>query len=84
MKYLITGGCGFLGSNIAHKLLQNKQQLLIFDNLSRLGSESNFKWLQSQGVFQFVKDSVSNFEVLSELIKKRNRILYIIWQDRLR
>lgn len=70
MKYLITGGCGFLGSNIAYELLQNKQQVIIFDNLSRLGSESNFKWLQSQGVFQFVKDSISNFDVLSELIKK--------------
>ena len=33
MKYLITGGCGFLGSNIASALLAEKQDVYIIDNL---------------------------------------------------
>ena len=38
MKYLITGGCGFLGSNIAERLLREGHELCIYDNLSRQGS----------------------------------------------
>ena len=33
MKYLITGGCGFLGSNIASEVLKRGDELYIFDNL---------------------------------------------------
>ena len=45
MKFLITGGCGFLGSNIAQAVLKKKDELVIFDNLSRIGSEDNLIWL---------------------------------------
>lgn len=33
MKYLITGGAGFIGSNLAHKLVEQGHEVLIFDNL---------------------------------------------------
>jgi CDP-paratose 2-epimerase len=33
MKYLITGGCGFLGSNIAKAILDQGEELIIFDSL---------------------------------------------------
>ena len=51
MKYLITGGCGFLGSNIASEVLKQKNDLLIYDNLSRIGGEDNLSWLKSIGNF---------------------------------
>ena len=38
MKYLITGGCGFVGSNLASEVLKRGGDLFIFDNLSRTGS----------------------------------------------
>ena len=41
MKYMITGGCGFLGSNIASQVLNQKDELLVYDNLSRVGGEEN-------------------------------------------
>ena len=50
MKYLITGGCGFLGSNIARQILNNNDDLFIFDNLSRRGSEKNLDWLKQFNV----------------------------------
>jgi CDP-paratose 2-epimerase len=47
MKYLITGGCGFLGSNIASAILKKNDELIIFDNLYRFGSMQNLEWLKS-------------------------------------
>jgi CDP-paratose 2-epimerase len=35
MKYLITGGCGFLGSNIVCEILNRGDTVTVFDNLSR-------------------------------------------------
>lgn len=69
MKYLINGGCGFLGSNIASEVLKQGDELVIYDNLSRVGGESNLEWLRSQGTFQFVKADTNDFEKMSEIIK---------------
>lgn len=64
MKFLITGGCGFLGSNLAAEVLKRGHQLLVFDNLSRSGSEKNLQWLQSLGSFKFIKGSTADFATL--------------------
>jgi CDP-paratose 2-epimerase len=42
---LITGGAGFIGSNLADHLLSSGYPVLIFDNLSRCGVEKNVEWL---------------------------------------
>jgi len=60
VKYLITGGCGFLGSNIAEQILKENHKLVIFDNLSRIGSESNLEWLNGKGEFEFVHGDIRN------------------------
>jgi CDP-paratose 2-epimerase len=43
---LITGGSGFIGTNVAHRFLSNGQRVLLFDNLSRHGVKQNFEWLK--------------------------------------
>ena len=45
---LITGGSGFIGSNVAHALLASGRRVILFDNLSRPGVEQNWRWLQEQ------------------------------------
>jgi CDP-paratose 2-epimerase len=42
---LITGGAGFIGTNLAHRLLSVGQPVLIFDSLARPGVEQNLRWL---------------------------------------
>lgn len=69
MKYLITGGCGFLGSNIASEVLKQGSELIIYDNLSRVGGEDNLLWLKSLGTFKFIKESISDFEKIADVIK---------------
>lgn len=48
MKILITGGCGFLGSNIAASYLQTGEEVVVIDALFRKGSDQNLQWLRSQ------------------------------------
>ena len=42
---LITGGAGFIGTNLAARLLDEGRSVRIFDNLSRPGVEKNLEWL---------------------------------------
>jgi CDP-paratose 2-epimerase len=69
MKILITGGCGFLGTNLADKVLsQNTSELFIIDNLCRYGSEINLNWLKEKGKFTFIKEDIRNVEVIEKSI----------------
>jgi CDP-paratose 2-epimerase len=43
---LITGGAGFIGTNLAHRLMREGSPVTILDNLSRPGVERNLRWLQ--------------------------------------
>ena len=68
MKYLINGGCGFLGSNIASEILKRGDELMIYDNLSRIGGDRNLEWLRSLGIFGFVKADTSDFESVKRVV----------------
>lgn len=48
MTALITGGAGFIGANLADRLLQQGAQVIIYDNLSRRGAPGNLTWLRSR------------------------------------
>lgn len=69
MKYLITGGCGFLGTNIASRILEQGDELIIFDSLYRYGSYQNKEWLESKGKFVFVHGDIRNINDVERIIK---------------
>ncbi|EYF03200.1 NAD-dependent epimerase/dehydratase [Chondromyces apiculatus DSM 436] len=68
---VITGGAGFVGANLAERLLQGGSEVLIFDNLSRAGVEKNLTWLKErhgsllQVVVGDVRDGLAVREVVS-------------------
>lgn len=70
MKILITGGCGFLGSNIASSVMERGHELIIIDNLYRIGSEKNLSWLKEKGKFAFLNNDVRNAKDIDQIIRQ--------------
>lgn len=68
MKILITGGCGFVGSNLALFLKDAKHKITSLDNFSRKGSRYNFQLLKKRKIKNFNID-VSNYLKISKLPK---------------
>jgi CDP-paratose 2-epimerase len=69
---LITGGCGFIGCNLADALAQRGERVVAFDNLSRAGVRENAQWLKSRHgdlvtiMTGDVRDSISVIEVVRQ------------------
>jgi CDP-paratose 2-epimerase len=45
---VITGGAGFIGTNLAARLLESGEEVILFDSLSRKGVERNWRWLSGR------------------------------------
>ena len=67
LNALITGGAGFIGSNLAHRLIERGDQVTVFDNLSRKGSDRNLAWLRElhrPSSFRFVQADLRDYPAL--------------------
>lgn len=82
MNVLITGGAGFIGSNLAAHWLKRGSQVHILDNLSRKGTEKNVAWLQSlkESGLEVVQGDIRDPEVLSEAIRNVEAIVHLAAQ----
>jgi len=45
-RVMVTGGAGFIGSNLTHRLLAQGHEVTVYDNLARRGTEKNVAWLR--------------------------------------
>ena len=71
MKILITGGAGFIGSNLVHKLIENKNnKIIVLDNLST-GSENNIQELLNNENFEFYRYDITDSSIIN-FIKSLN------------
>jgi CDP-paratose 2-epimerase len=80
MKVLVTGGCGFLGSNLAAAYLCDGVDVVVLDALFRAGSEANLAWLRSQaGVsgLTFEKGDVAEPELVNGVFEKHGPFDYV-------
>jgi CDP-paratose 2-epimerase len=72
MKVLITGGCGFLGSNLAAFYLENGARVVLLDALFRAGAEENLGWLRARAMPEqllFVRGDLAETSTVDEVFK---------------
>ena len=67
MKFLIIGGAGFVGGNLAVKLARAGNEILCVDNLSRRGSENNLKRFAREKNIAFMHCDIRNKEDLDKI-----------------
>ncbi|PQO40041.1 NAD-dependent epimerase/dehydratase family protein [Blastopirellula marina] len=70
MKFLVTGGAGFLGSNLAAEALNRGHELAVLDNLSRSGATENLQWLRSLGDVQFEEVDIRHAGEVARVVKE--------------
>jgi CDP-paratose 2-epimerase len=79
---LITGGSGFIGTNLAHRLLTAGQPVLLFDNLARPGVEQNLRWLRDShgNLVQVMVCDVRNTEAVHEAVRQACQVFHFAAQ----
>lgn len=71
MKALITGGAGFVGSNLAaHLLQQGGHQVSAFDSLARHGASENLAWLRTLGLTDFTHGDIRNAFDVEQVVRR--------------
>lgn len=77
-KYLVTGGAGFIGSNIVHELVKRRQRVVVLDNLST-GKKENLNDLSRQ--VRFIKGDIRD---LATVRRACRGVGYVLHQAALR
>ena len=76
MRYLITGGAGFIGSHLSEVLLERGENVFVLDDLST-GSVENIRHLKANGRFHYVFDSILNKHLLAELVDESDVVIHL-------
>jgi CDP-paratose 2-epimerase len=79
---LITGGAGFLGANLAHRLLGAGEPVMLLDDLSRPGVSQNLEWLQHRhgGRVKLTAASVLDYETIAGAISDASQVFHFAAQ----
>ncbi len=89
MQVVITGGAGFVGSNMADALLSNGHNVKIIDDLSRPGGkvienvhylQKKFRGMVATKKFEFIKKSVTDFDAMKKHLKNAEVIYHLAAQ----
>jgi UDP-glucose 4-epimerase len=76
MRYLITGGAGFIGSHLAEALLGEGHEVVALDDLST-GAADNIAGLRSQPKFRLVVDTLFSAPHVAELIDQADVVFHL-------
>jgi UDP-glucose 4-epimerase len=76
LRFLITGGAGFIGSHLAERLLGRGDRVVLLDNLST-GSIDNIRHLKSSTGLQYYLDNIENRQLLAELVDDADVIVHL-------
>jgi UDP-glucose 4-epimerase len=76
LRYLITGGAGFIGSHLAERLIGRGDRVVLLDNLST-GSIDNIRHLKSSPQLEYHLDNIENRQLLAELVDGADVVVHL-------
>ena len=74
MRYLVTGGAGFIGSNTVDELVRRGHSVVVLDDLSS-GKEENLAEIRSK--ITFVKGSITDLEAVQKAIHQAEYVIHL-------
>ena len=74
MRYLVTGGAGFIGSNTVDELVRRGHNVIVLDDLSN-GRESNLDGVK--GKIEFVRGSITDSEIVQKACRGVNYVIHL-------
>lgn len=82
MRALITGGLGFIGCNLADRLLRDGWQVAAFDNAARAGVRHNLDWLRARHprAFTWIEGDVRDFDAVRRAVQGAERVFHLAGQ----
>jgi CDP-paratose 2-epimerase len=82
MKVFITGGAGFIGTNSADYFARQGHEIILFDNLSRVGGPANVAWLHQQhgARIRLIEGDIRDYETLAQSIVGADVVLHLASQ----
>jgi UDP-glucose 4-epimerase len=76
VRILVTGGAGYIGSNIVDALLANGHEVFVVDNLST-GKIENIQHLMGDGRFHFVNDTILNDALMDRMVAQVDQVYHM-------
>jgi CDP-paratose 2-epimerase len=70
MKWIITGGVGFIGCHAAEHFHSAGHEVVVVDNMSRRGADANLGYLRDRGLTKFVKADVRDASAMDDLLAR--------------
>ncbi len=78
MKLLVTGGCGFIGTNFIYYILNKypNYEILNLDKLTYAGNQDNLKSIEDNPKYKFVRGDICNAELVNNLVKECDIVVH--------
>jgi CDP-paratose 2-epimerase len=81
-RALITGGAGFIGTNLAERLVQEGRKVTIYDSLARPGVERNIEWLQRTYPrdMEFIAGDIRHADSVQQAVRHADEVFHFAAQ----